>query len=145
MIKNILSGTFIIALLLIFSSGFAQSSQLQVELSGLRNNKGHVLVSLFKSDEGFPDDPSKAVQKLKVAVDGSKATAKFDAVPSGVYAVAVLHDENDDLKMDKNFVGIPKEGFGFSNNVMRLTGPPSFKEASFEHGKNQVVAIQMKY
>ena len=143
--KNILPGTLIAALLLITSPGFAQSSPLQVELTGLRNDKGHVLVSLFNKDTGFPDDPSKAIQKQKVVVTGDKAIAKFNAVPNGVYAVSVLHDENDDLKMDKNFVGIPKEGYGFSNNAMRLTGPPSFKEASFEHEKNQVVEIKMKY
>ena len=123
----------------------AQNAPLEIELFGLRSEKGHVLVSLFKADDGFPDDPSKAIQKQRVAINNNKAIVKFNSIPNGVYAVAVLHDENDDMKMDKNFVGIPKEGYGFSNNVMRLTGPPSFKEASFDLSKTKKIEIKVKY
>jgi len=143
--KKYLFRTIAVLLPLIALNSFSQNTSLQVDLSGLRNAKGHVLVSVFRTEAGFPDDPSKAVQKQRVAVNGDKAVAKFNALPIGTYAVAVLHDENDDLKMDKNFVGIPKEGYGFSNNAIRLTGPPSFKEASFEHDKNQVLEIKVKY
>jgi len=134
-----------LALTLSFKDSFAQNAPLEIDLTGLRNEKGHVLVSLFRADVGFPDDPTKAIQKQRVAINKDKAVVKFDSIPNGVYAVAVLHDEDDDMKMDKNFVGIPKEGYGFSNNAIRLTGPPSFKEASFDHKNTQKIEIKVKY
>lgn len=132
-------------ILLMGKALWAQNSSLEIELSGLRNEKGHVLVSLFRDDSGFPDDASKAVYKLRLSIVSNKAIANFNELPNGVYAVAVLHDENDDLKMEKNFLGLPKEGYGFSNNAMRLTGPPSFKEAGFNHETRQTIEIKMKY
>ena len=123
----------------------AQNSSIEVELSGLRNDKGHVLVSIFREESGFPEDATRAVYKVKVDINKDKAIANFNSVPNGVYAISVLHDENDDLKMDKNFVGLPREGYGFSNNVSRLTGPPSFKEASFNHQSKQTILIKLKY
>lgn len=115
-----------------------------INITNLRNDKGHVLVSLFKEGEGFPDKAEKAFRKEKVAVSNKKATIQFSSVPAGNYAVAILHDENDDAKMNKTWLGLPKEGYGFSNNVMGTLGPPAYNKASFRHTAGQATTIEIK-
>lgn len=68
----------------------------------------------------------------------------FKNLESGSYAVALFHDKNSNEKLDTNFIGIPKEGFGFSNNPRVLTGPPSFNKASFELKTNSKLTKTIK-
>ncbi len=119
-----------------------------VSIDNLRSNKGHVLISLFKDGEGYPDETSKAVRKAKLVIKDEKAWVKFTGLSTGKYAIAILHDENDDQKMNKTFLGLPKEGYGFSNNVMGTFGPPSFSKASFIYnstGSGTSIAIRTRY
>ncbi len=117
---------------------------LSIVITNLRNNKGHVLVSLYNGAEGYPDKPEKAIRKGRLIVKDNSAWVKFTGLPAGKYAVAILHDENDDQKMNTNFFGLPKEGYGFSNNVMGTFGPPSFTKASFSINTNIVTSISIK-
>jgi uncharacterized protein (DUF2141 family) len=109
----------------------AAGSGLTVQVDGLRNHKGQVCVSLFGSGRGFPDQPGAAVAAQCVAADGDSVLLSFGGLRGGSYAVAVLHDENGDGKANRNALGIPKEGFGFSRNPVLRFGPPSFGDASF--------------
>ena len=120
---------------------------IKVTVNNLRNNKGHVLISLFKECEGYPDKPEKAFRKIRIEVNDKSASFNFSLLPAGKYSIAILHDENDDLKMNTNFFGIPKEGYGFSNNVMGTFGPPSCKKAIFNHNSGSVtkLIIQTRY
>ncbi len=70
--------------------------------------------------------------------------ASFDNLPVGTYAIAIFHDSNNNKKLDKNWVGIPKEGYGFSNNVFGTFGPPSFQEASFKVKANNTTNLKIK-
>ena len=106
---------------------------IKINVTNLRSNNGNVLVSLFKDGVGYPDDATKAFRKTKLSITEKKASILFSNLPSGVYTVSILHDENDDQKMNKNGLGIPKEGYGFSNNVMGAFGPPSLSKTSFKH------------
>ncbi|MBK6935690.1 MAG: DUF2141 domain-containing protein [Chitinophagaceae bacterium] len=136
-------------LLLTFLYSFNTPAEqgVKITINNARNEKGHVLVSLFKDGVGYPNNPEKAVKRVKLSIINKRAEVIFTNLPSGTYAVAILHDENDDLKMNKNLLGIPKEGFGFSNNAMGTFGPPSFSRASFQHtpGQLTVVTIRTKY
>ena len=106
---------------------------IKITVTKLRSNNGNVLVSLFKDGVGYPDDATKAFRKTKLSITDKKASVLFSSLPSGVYSVSILHDVNDDQKMNKNGLGIPKEGYGFSNNVMGAFGPPSWSKSSFKH------------
>jgi len=117
---------------------------LKVEIVGLRSSEGVVLISLFKDGKGYPNEPEEAFKKAKISINAAKASIDFANLPAGEYAIVVLHDENNNLKMDKS-LGIPKEGYGFSNNVTGLMGPPSFSKASFKYEGTQVVKIKMRY
>ena len=107
--------------------------RLRIEITGLRNDNGSVALALFKGPTGFPDSDEKAVARKVVAIAaGAKSsTVTFDDIAPGAdYAVSLLHDENNNGKLDTSF-GFPVEGFGFSNNPRLRMGPPRFKDAAF--------------
>lgn len=107
------------------------TSSLKITIENLESSTGHVLVSLFSTGEGFPDKAEKAIRKASISIKDKKAWVVFTGLTAGTYAAAILHDENDDQKMNTNFFGIPTEGYGFSNDVTGRFGPPSFTKASF--------------
>ena len=142
-----LSVRFFIATL--FVASFASftsviNQNLKVTVVKLDSNDGVVLVSLFKDGNGYPDDATKAFGKEKAYIVEKTATIIFKSVPPGSYALAILHDENNNKKMDKNMLGIPKEGYGFSNNASAPFGPPSYKKAGFSHTASKQTDIQIK-
>lgn len=106
------------------------TAPLTVNVQGLRNDRGRLAVALFASATGFPRREN-AVRGQMVRIAGGRAAVTFHDLRPGVYAVAVLHDENDNEKMDFNFLGMPLEGYGFSNDAAALFGPPSFASAAF--------------
>ena len=111
---------------------FAQTGptgNIEIRLTGLRSTQGKVSVNLFNSKEGFPDDPMKSFGWKTVKIVPDTVVIVFEDLPYGNYAVSVLHDENSNGKMDKNFFGIPKEGFAFSNNYAPRLKSPSFSDA----------------
>lgn len=141
----------IVAILLALSMPLrAQSATttLTVRVTGARNNKGQIALALFQSEAGFPGDSSKAVRLQQAAIDAQTRSAQFvlQGLPYGVYAVSVFHDENMNGKLDKNFVGAPKEGYGASNNPRKRMGPPPFNEARFSLSQSeQSIEIKLVY
>lgn len=116
-----------------------------VRISGLRNSDGSLSVALFSAKKGFPGKFDKAVRTLSIPASAEPVVA-FDNVPWGTYALAVRHDENGNGKLDANFLGMPKEGVGTSNNPKSSFGPPSFKDASFMlDRKNLEMTINLRY
>jgi uncharacterized protein (DUF2141 family) len=108
-----------------------QGCTLYIHADGLRNSKGVVGVLLFHSPEGWPEDVTKAERHdaSEIATRGHEATVVFTGVLTGDYGVVALHDENKNMKFDKNVFGFPKEGFGFANNPHVGVGPPPFRSA----------------
>jgi len=124
------------------------SATLTVHVIGARNTKGKIRAALFRRAEGFPNDASKAshTQAADIDTQTSSAQVVFTDLPPGFYAVSVFHDENMNQKLDKNFVGVPKEGYGASNNPRRKMGPPSFEETKFQlSGTEQSLEIKLMY
>lgn len=96
-----------------------------IQVTGFRNTKGLLGAELFTSSAGWPEDVSKSFRHEHFPIEGDHATARFDHVPAGKYGVVVLHDENENQKLDRNVLLVPKEGFGFANNPhVLLTAPP---------------------
>ena len=104
---------------------------IHVEIVGLRNEHGQVLCALYSSAEGFPKRSDKAVGHAKSAITKGHALCEFRGFAAGTYAVSTFHDENSDGKLDTNFLGIPREGVGASNNAKGHLGPPKFDAAAF--------------
>jgi uncharacterized protein (DUF2141 family) len=106
---------------------------IHVEISGLRNDKGQMLCALFSSAEAFPKKADKAVVRLTAKIADRHAVCEFTGVMPGTYAVSVVHDENSNGKLDTNFIGMPREGVGASNDAKGHMGPPKFSAASFRY------------
>jgi uncharacterized protein (DUF2141 family) len=106
----------------------AQSS-LTVEIAGLESNKGVVIIALLDKHEKDVTDQSCEI------TDG-----KHDQ-----YAIRFIHDENRNEELDTNFLGIPKEGFGFSNDVMGKFGPKDFSEWLFKVSGDTIIKLTANY
>jgi uncharacterized protein (DUF2141 family) len=144
--KRFSTGLFLLVVL--FSSFFAAWAQfaapITVEVSGIRNDRGDVCLLLFNSPDGFPDHYKKAFRLLKTPAQKGSVTAEFSQIPSGTYGISVLHDEDRNEKLRKNWLGIPREGFGFSNNASARFSPPPFSAVRFAHGKMATTTIRLK-
>ncbi len=134
------------ALILFCSAAGAQEKgTITVTVTGLKV-MGDLRVSLFNRDEGFPGAYQKSFARKSVKVTAASMSVTFEQVPAGTYAVAVLHDENGNGKADTNFLGIPKEGVGVSNNPKSSFGPPSFKDGQFSFdGAAMTVTVEIRY
>ncbi len=102
---------------------------LLIHATGFRNQKGFAGAAIFASPDGWPEKEDKSVAHDGFPISGSEVTLPFK-LPPGKYAVVVLHDENKNEKLDRNFLGIPTEGFGFANNPHVLLTAPSFAQAT---------------
>lgn len=124
----------------------ARGLRVSIELVGLRSDGGVVLVALYRSADGFPDHPERAVAVGVSRVRNRRAAVVLRGVRSGIYAVAAIHDENNNRRLDTNWIGIPKEGVAASNNATGTFGPPSFKAASFQLGSPGIhQTLRMRY
>lgn len=127
-------------------TSFTEVGNIHVTITSLKSTQGSLLVCLYKTSEGFPADPKKAWKTAKVAVSGTSVDYRFFDIPFGSYAIALAHDENGNDKVDTNFMGIPKEGIGMSNNARGSFGPPKFADAKFEHVKGETqMVIKVSY
>ncbi len=108
-----------------------QTNIVNVDVVGLRNDKGQVFCALYSSRDGFPKNSEKAVARVSSAISGKQAVCEFSDIAPGTYAVSVFHDENSNGKLDTNFMGIPREGVGASNGAKGHFGPPKFDAAAF--------------
>lgn len=128
---------------------FAQSpcSGIHVKILDIRNSTGTVACALFESQEGFPNEFLEfATNIMIIKIRKSQACCYFEDISPGTYAMAVVHDENKNGKLDTNWMGIPKEGYGFSNNAKALLGAPSFSAASFRYdGQSIDMTMSMNY
>lgn len=116
-----------------------------VSVTGLRNQKGKVLACLTANPKGFPDCTHDAGARRLVIPANAAGRIDFGPVAPGIYAVALLHDENGNGKPDMMLV-MPREGFGFSRDAPVRFGPPSFKSAAFQVGAAAVhQTIKMRY
>lgn len=109
----------------------------------MENSDGTVRCALYGSADGFPAEPKKAVARTEGKVSGGKAVCEFKNVKPGQYAVSTLHDEDSDGEMDSNFLGIPSEAYGASNDAKGSMGPPSFSDARFEF-KGGLLELKIK-
>ncbi len=147
-----ISGLAILTALPLSSAGANQAAvapvvtaTLDISISNLRSKKGDVLVCLSSNPKYFPDcTKDKDARKLKVAAS-SADTVQITDVKPGTYAVALVHDENSNGKMDLRLF-LPREGFGFTRNPKIGMGPPKFKSAQFTVGTEDLnYAVKMKY
>jgi uncharacterized protein (DUF2141 family) len=134
---NIIASFF---LLLIFSAvsfpSLYQDSQkklavVQLTVVGFKNDNGDVKIGLYNSADSFNGKTKEKFAGAVIKILNKKVQYIFPAVPYGEYAIKLFHDEDGDDEIGTNFLGIPTESYGFSNNAKGFFGPPSFEKAKF--------------
>lgn len=138
---------------ILVSTSFAKTANAQptttltVAVNGIKHQKGELCIGIYSNEKGFPLSTKNVVKSACKQITGSSIKQQFTGLKPGNYAVAVVDDQNGDRKLNRDFFGIPKEGFGISNNptVSITTGTPKFSKARFSLLKNTTVNIDMKY
>jgi len=133
--------TLSILALLAISTG-ATAATIQVKIDGVASDKGAVHVAVC--------DKETFLKKCNITASAPAraGTVAIDVpdVPAGTWAVLAYHDANGNKELDRNFVGMPTEGYGFSNGAKGRFGPPSFKDAAMTVGEGSVAAtVTLKY
>jgi uncharacterized protein (DUF2141 family) len=140
--KNKKTLIVLIGLLMAIATTITYGQELKIVVKNVKGEEGMVRLALYNSDDQFM---KKEIKGVEVKSKGGEAVAVFQNVAPGTYAISVMHDANDNKELDSNFMGIPKEGFGFSNDAMGMFGPPDFKKASFDVAGEKEVVINLRY
>jgi len=115
------------------------------DVGTFRNTRGFLRWRLFSSADGFPES-GKDVVEVRVPIAGATTRCEFRNVSARIYAIAVMHNENDNRKLDKNFLRVPTERYGVSNNKTYAMSSPKWSESTFQVGAQDVVLnISLRY
>ena len=117
---------------------------LKLVVDGVKNTKGFIGVLVFNSPAGWPDDVSSAFTSEAVPAQAPETVLEVHNLPAGEYAVVVLHDENLNKKLDRNWYGKPKEQWGMSNNPPFTHSAPSFGSARFPFAGDEELHIGLR-
>jgi len=138
--KKIIFVIIIILTSILKTNAQEKTFNLIVNITGLNSDKGTLLVGIYNNKENFLNKQFRGeMSKIK----NRKSVVIFKNLPKGEYAVSFVHDENDNKKMDTNFLGIPKEDYGCSNNATGFMGPPKYKDAKFMLEENKSIHIEI--
>jgi len=118
-----------------------ETVNLTVEVSVTKYHKGSILIALYDHKENYM---KKSYKNAEVKVENGKAIIEFTNLEKREYAFSLFHDVNDNKKLDSNFLGIPKEPYGFSNNKKGSFGPPKFESTKFSLTENQHIKLNIK-
>jgi uncharacterized protein (DUF2141 family) len=134
----------ILFLLLFIGSITVKAQNIELTITGIRSTKGLVVIGIFKDDRSYQEEKTYMTKTYnKKRVSKGKMVVKFNLEP-GTYGFTLLDDENSDGKMNYNFLGLPKEGFGFSNYEFSGLSKPKFDVFKFVLYKNRTRKIVMK-
>jgi len=124
----------------------SDTARISVLVGPLRSGNGSVGCRLYTSSDGFPRT-ARGTQNVRVKVTGKSARCVFEKLKPGTYAVTVHHDENDNRKFDTNFVGMPLEGYGVSNNHTYAMSAPRWDESKVvvDAGKQLELGVSVRY
>lgn len=123
----------------------ANAGVVEVECIDLRHDEGEVVCAPYDRAEAFPSEKGVRIGVYE-RISDRRAVCRFEGIPAGRYAVAAFHDEDGDRKL-RTVLGIPREGYGFSNDARPGTfGPPRFAAAAFDFdGTKKRVTIRIRY
>lgn len=125
--------------------GAASAGDFSINIDGINSADGTIRVALHNGADGFPFD-REPIAKMEVPSAVGTVVVQFGRLAPGAYAISLFHDENGNTMLDRNLLGIPKEGYGFSNNARSAFGPPRFAAARFTVDETaMVINVEMGY
>lgn len=122
-----------------------EAATLHLTIEGLRSSKGTVRLCLWSDGDGYPDCKKNSHVITKVVPAAPVVFVDFDALPPGEYGVSAIHDENDNQRIDKSFIGLPKEGVAFSRDAKINFGPPKYEKVHFSVSGQAAQTMRMRY
>ena len=132
---------YLLLLVLTVSSFYSESTNISVEITGIDQLKGQLMLAVFDDEDNFPNS-DKALMRIVHPVTATKESISISNLVKGKkYAIAVYHDLNKNGRLDKNFLGIPIEKYGFSNGARAMFSAPTFSEAGFSCADNMYLKI----
>lgn len=108
----------------------ATAADLTVTIDGVRSADGYVMIALFDGEDAFKERKNE-IAALRLRAREGQVSATLHGLPAGTYGFAVYHDENGNSELDANLLGVPTEGYTFSNDARGNFGPPGFADAKF--------------
>ncbi|WP_188050722.1 DUF2141 domain-containing protein [Flavobacterium sp. GP15] len=123
----------------LFSS---ENPELIIKVSNIEKIKGEIKIGVFNKETNFLKEIG-SIRNYAIKVNKSTAFISITDLPKGEYAISMYHDENSDNECNRNFMGIPKEAYGFSNNFKPKFGPPKYKDCKFTLLENKTLNIEM--
>jgi uncharacterized protein (DUF2141 family) len=132
----------------VISNNNTDSYALTIKTENLKNSEGTMVFALYNKDGSIPDQKfKKYFRKRHTTIVHKKAEITFNNLPKGIYAVTILHDENNNGKIDTKFMlPLPDEGIGFSNyDDFGLSNRPNFKNANFNLDKDTIIEVKVIY
>ncbi len=128
------------------SEAAPNQAALHISVTGMRSAEGNITITIYPDDPSHFLDGTYKIARQQLPISLPTTSACFALAAPGYYAVALFHDENDNHHLDTNSLGIPTEGYGFSNNPTLYFGPPALSRVRFSvHPGDNPVAIRMKY
>lgn len=126
------------------ATGASQGYTLTVIVEGVNQKDGHIGLLLFNSPKGWAEDRRAALRDVYVPAQPGTVTIKIPNLRAGAYAVAVLHDVNNNHKLDRNWLGKPTEQWGISNNPHAVLKTPAYSKCTFQLKGDMAIHIQMQ-
>ncbi|WP_221269241.1 DUF2141 domain-containing protein [Mucilaginibacter sp. X5P1] len=144
--RTMLLGIHLIAgVLMIFLSSYKQNKETEVKITGIRSARGQLVLAVFKDQASYDaEKPCKTFLFDKKDLLNGSLTMKCE-LEAAVYGITLVDDENGNGKIDKNLIGIPKEGFGFSNFFMEKLKKPTFDDFKVDLKSHPTIDIKVKY
>jgi len=137
----------IIPVLVLFFSSWqlpVPKHQLELEVIGINEIKGELGIGLYTNKEGWLKKGHEFILE-RVPVTANNEVIIYKGIPQGTYGISIYHDANNNGKVEKNLIGFPQEGYGFSNNLRPRFKAPAFKHAAFEVKSDTTIQIKLRY
>lgn len=119
-----------------------ETRELTLSISNIKHIEGTLEIGVFNSGERFLEE-GQAYKTISVEIKNSSEVVVIKDLPMGTYAVSMYHDKNSNGECDRNFFGIPKEPYGFSNNFKPKFSAPTFEDCKFELTEDDSLYIKL--
>lgn len=136
---------YLLLVVLFYTNSSICAQTLTVEINKVKSNKGKILLSFYNAEKGFPYESTSCIKIFTIQPVVGKVKLTTNDLSKGIYAIALFHDADENGKLSTNLIGIPKEGYAFSNNASNFFGVPNFKDASFKLTGDTTIVINMKH
>lgn len=134
---------FVLTSFLLFAQ-MVHAFNLRVNIDNINSLQGQIQIIIYNTKEDFLKD-EKGFKLLHFDINVNKMECLIENLPAGIYAVAILHDKDGDGKCAKNWLGVPTEGYGFSNNFRPKFAPPKFEDVNLTIDKDTTINIKLIY